>query len=382
MAKKFITNKRITSIDTIGLKLFIESSNLTGEYYQDTVMENIKTSLERLPYCRNVKRVTEKDNGRPTEEINLILSYPSAIYGNNSNLVDNPEDSLRAQKIFVRKITQNIESNGEIDRKQKNWILKHLRIRIIRVEYPFTFSFSDGSFSYQENLLNILRKIYIERNPNSKPKKIKCDEEGIEKLETLFLGETTNYRRGNKNIVIYNQEAKFEDLYGNRPSFIKEIKEKNEDLGNRVRIEVSIRTAKHFTLKTFKKSDIYTHYSKIALEYLMNNLLNERVFIQICNRNQEILEMKLQKACVYYRASEFVLENRNIIYDYEILRKAIMNVDSSKNTAYWRCSTMKENIQRFSNVDYFHVIDKFREMLKMCNREYKKFKKREDKNGK
>lgn len=357
-------------LDTILITLFIKDS--TGENYIEVGMKKVKECLEKLRYCSNVEEKTIEKEDSNIKKINCILSYPRFYAKTNAHLIEKKEECIKVHREFIRKIESTIDEipNEEMRYIHKKNFKENLKIKITRVDIPFTFDLEDQVFKQQLGLLKFLKEVYNEKVNRGTAVII-----SKENIESLIMADSKNIKAYNKKITIYDQEKKFKDIYGHNPKVIERILKENQNLKNRLRIEVSKKINRgEFSLSKFKKFDIYSTYVISYAKYLLETLFDENLIQEILNRRQHELEIKIDGMdCNKYQV--FILENLEIIVDYTLVRKALMNAIENQNTAYKACEVTRKILKEISTrqeIEYFNVLDKIKKIRKELKKIIKK----------
>ena len=358
-------------LDTIKLKFMLGEE--TGEYIQTLAKEVIANVLNRVPYC---DKITSKTLPNGEIVIETRFSYPRFFSKTNAYLIKTKEECIRVHKKFIVEIwsevglIKDIRTNEKIELKE--WINNNLRIKLTRVDVPFTYIMGDTeSFKSYQTVYKVLGEVFKIKNKKCVPKEIKGDGE----IQTIVLSNTANPNDYNSKLTIYNQAQKFKDYYKEKfPALVKLMKESYPDLEQRIRMEVSKRVnRKEFTLEEFENFDIFTEYVKPYAKYILDNVFDDEVLEKVKEQQIALLKEKLtaERKKNNFSYENFIFYNHNIIYDWEILRQAIMETSSNENSGYQGTSTAKKILVKLGqdkDVIYFGVFKKIADMKKMISK--------------
>ena len=152
------------------------------------------------------------------------------------------------------------------------------------------------------------------------------------------------------------------------------MKESYPDLEQRIRMEVSKRVnRKEFTLEEFENFDIFTEYVRPYAKYILDNIFDDNVLEKVKEQQIALLKEKLtaERKRNNFSYENFIFYNHNLIYDWDILRQAIMETSSNENSGYQGTSTAKKILTKFGqdkDVIYFGVFKKIADMKKMISK--------------
>jgi hypothetical protein len=358
-------------LDTV--KLIFMFGEETGEYNQVLAVRVINNVLNGVSYCDKIISKT-LPNGEII--IETRFSYPRFYSKTNAYLIKNKDECLRVHKNFVVKIVSEIPLIQGIEKNKKfellDWIEKYVRIKLTRVDVPFTYIMEDKeSFKSYQTVYRVLEEVFKIKNKKCIPKEIKGDGE----IQTIILSNTANPSDYNSKLTIYNQAQKFKDYYKEKyPSILEMIYKENIDLEQRIRMEVSKRiNRKEFTLEEFKNFDIFTEYVKPYAKYILDNIFDDGILEKVKELQIALLKEKLivERKKNNFSYENFIFYNQDIIYDWEILRRAIMETSLNENSGYQGTSTAKKiliKLEQDREVIYFGVFKKIAAMKKMISK--------------
>ena len=194
-------------------------------------------------------------------------------------------------------------------------------------------------------------------------------------IQTIVLSNSANPNDYNSKLTIYNQAQKFKDYYKEKyPSLLESIYKQNIDLEQRIRMEVSKRVnRKEFTLEEFENFDIFTEYVRPYARYILDNIFDDEVLEKVKEQQIALLKEKLtaERKRNNFSYENFIFYNHNLIYDWDILRQAIMETSSNENSGYQGTSTAKKiltKLEQDRDVIYFGVFKKIADMKKMISK--------------
>lgn len=359
-------------LDTISLNLEFEAA--TGEYIGQQVYEIVYDSLLVGGFYEVRKEILKVGKN----VLNVKLSYPRFYAATNAYLISNRQECLAVNNRFINEIEYRLmyDLNNNIRLNYidlLNWFRNNVSIKLIRVDTPFTYFMSEPNFNGYKNLYLMLNDIYMYLNKNAIPKNFGALGSG--EIESLIFTNTTNISSYHSKIMIYNQYNKFQNYYGNsKPDFFNSILLQYPDLPNRMRIEVSKRiNRKGFTTEEFKVFDIFGAYVYQNAKYALDNLFNIDVFNLIYRQRIEYIKQKLiyEKHFPGFTYQNFVYRYINEVWDYDIIRIAIMEVSNSTNSGYQGTSTVKELLygyQQGTNIYFTELMKNFNDIRNMLIR--------------
>ena len=179
-------------LDTIKLKFILGEE--TGEYIQTLAKEVIANVLNRVPYC---DKITSKTLPNGEIVIETRFSYPRFFSKTNAYLIKTKEECIRVHKKFIVEIwsevglIKDIRTNEKIELRE--WINNNLRIKLTRVDVPFTYIMKDTeSFKSYQTIYKVLEEVFKIKNKKCVPKEIKGDGE----IQTCLLYTSPSPRDG------------------------------------------------------------------------------------------------------------------------------------------------------------------------------------------
>ncbi len=358
-------------LDTTKIKFIFGEE--TGEYNQALAKDVITNVLNRVTYCDKIVSKTLL-NGEII--IETRFSYPRFFSWSNAYLIKSKDECMRVHKKLVGEIwnevglMQDIRTNEKIELGE--WINNNVRIKLTRVDVPFTYIMGDTeSFKSYQTVYKVLGEVFKIKNKKCVPKEIKGDGE----IQTIVLSNTANPNDYNSKLTIYNQAQKFKDYYKEKfPALVKLMKESYPDLEQRIRMEVSKRVnRKEFTLEEFENFDIFTEYVRPYAKYILDNIFDDNVLEKVKEQQIALLKEKLtaERKRNNFSYENFIFYNHNLIYDWDILRQAIMETSSNENSGYQGTSIAKKILAKLGqdrDIIYFGVFKKIADMKKMISK--------------
>jgi len=329
--------------------------------------------MDKVRYCDKVMCNSTSNEGIVIE---TRFSYPRFYSRTNAYLIKDKRECLRVQEKFVLEIADEIGFIQDIVKNKKfellDWIKQNVKIKITRVDVPFTYMMEEKeNFNSYQNVYRILEEVFKVKNKRYIPKEIK----GNHEIQTLILCNSSNPNNYNSKLTIYNQAQKFKDYYQDKdPDMLESIYKENLDLDSRIRMEVSKRiNRKAFTLKEFEDFDIYTEYVESYANYILDNIFDDKVLEKIKEQQITLLKEKLimERKKNNFNYENFIFYNQDIIYDWELLRRAIMETSSNENSGYQGTSTAKKILKKLEqdrDVIYFGVFKKIADMKKKISK--------------
>lgn len=301
-------------MDTISINLIFRKNFERMEviYEMEDYIKNIKSS-NGYKYC-DVLSNSRRD------QILIKISYPRYFYGNNAYLIKTSEECLEVQEHFIERI-------------KKCSLFNNLEgIELTRLDIPFTYIMDeDKRFSDYSNIFKVMGEVYFAKNPKGRPKAF--IDLITEEKESLIFTDSKVQSGYNSRIIIYDQ-------YLNLKNKLSEIEFKRaindfKSLPDRMRIEVSKRIRRTpFSLKEFEEKDFFYYYKKEFKEYLIKNLFDfdeiEKLYYRRAQELGDFLKEDRKERNFSYES--FLLINEKLIYDYDIVRQAVIRAIDNRKT--------------------------------------------------
>lgn len=313
-------------------------------------IRDVEDFIEGLGYCDVIKTIG-------TNELDIRFSYPRYFSQTNAFLIKSADECFEVQEDFVKIL-------------QKNPLTREAVIRIVRADVPFTFLMDKGEeFFMYKNIFKIFAEVYKCENLASDPKKIMSML--TEKDETLIYADRPDIKNYNQKIMIYNQYKKFRDKPNNRESF-QNICNEFPDLPRRIRIEYSTRVPKNrklgkiMSLEEFKNFEVFDIFVPKAIEYILNNLLNEEHIDNILRDKMYEIDERLyqernNRKIDYER---FIYQNINLIVDYSVIRRVLNQIENIK-TREGAVSTVRRLILKYEYENNTIIMDTYDKIKKI-----------------
>lgn len=287
---------------------------------------------------------------------NLIIkiSYPRYFTGTNVYLIRRREQCFRVQNYFCKKILEN-----------KEWEKYIVGIKLSRVDIPFIF-IMDKRFTSYKNIFYIFAHVY-------NIKKSKAKSRGFvdlitDEFETIIYSSNGSSRKDcNNKLEIYNQYKNLKEKV-NEEIFIR-INKDYPDFKKRMRLEVSkrINLRKRFGIEEFKNLDILEKYFYDYKKYILDNILDFSIIENLYTQWAEELSNKLneEKYNKNFSYEIFILQNIKNIYDYEIVRRALKNSITNKNTRENAITKVRKILKEFEAKNNIIILNIYSVLLEM-----------------
>ncbi|MGL5593625.1 MAG: hypothetical protein ACRDDH_06770, partial [Cetobacterium sp.] len=137
-----------------------------------------------------------------------------------------------------------------------------------------------------------------------------------------------------------------------------------------VRIEASKRIRrKPFEVLDFMEFDIFNAYVQQFADDTLNNLFNKELFDSASKDRIEWLKETIKKEREYpnFNYQAFIYRFIDEIWDYELVRKAVMETTDNLNSAYQACSTIREILkiyEKATGIKFFNMKETFEKIQK------------------
>lgn len=344
----------ISAIDTVSAVLSI-NQELVGEEVisREYGFNLLYDQLSRIPYCDI--RLCDVINQRAS----IRISFSRYFKLTNAYLVHSFDECEQVQQGFIASLL-SFNENEDINIQLMTWFCNNVTIMLTRVDIPFTYYIgTDETFNGYKNMYKVISKAYTIKNKRAIPKGISVYQ--TEELETLRLTNTANQGAYNRKIEIYNQARKFENYYGEKEQVYQQILQENPDLSRRMRIEVSRRGLnKKFTLTEFADFNILSEYLIEFTKYAIDNLFDINTINQVYREQIEVLKGFLinERQYPYFNYKNFISSHLDDIWDYEMMRIAIMETTPNHNSAYSATSNIKwilQNIEKEKGIMFMNI---------------------------
>lgn len=352
-------------VDTISIKISVK--NPKGEYIETEVINILYSAINSLSYQNKIYFSVSNNY------LNVILSYPRYFYSTNAYLISKNEECLKVNNNFITYLRNYIiESTGINSMVYLNYFENNIGIKIIRVDTPFTYYMSaEETFYSYKNVYKLLSNIYVYNNRKCNPKNY--DKFLNNEIETLILADTSNVRSYNSKITIYNQFNKMADFYQNNFNIFEQIIKDYPDLQNRIRIEVSKRIRRDpFSPEEFRTFSVFEYTYKFV-DYALENMFNGTVLNLVIEQQKEKLKYLLLQEKHFnknFSYENFIYKYMEEIWDYDILRKAIMETSTNSNSGYCACYTVKGilyKLEQNRRILFLGVIERIHNLINYFN---------------
>ena len=292
-------------MDTIAVKLIFKKdfSNMEVIYEIEDYIKNIMSPYG-YRYCDILP------NNRKNQ-ILVKISYPRYFYGNNAYLVKTSDECFEVQENFAKALRHGLFTELQ-------------EIELTRLDIPFTYVMDKGErFPNFSNLFKVMGEAYYYKNPNRRSKPF--IDLITEEKESIIFTDLKTSSAYNSRVIIYDQYLNLERKLSTK-EFEKALDD-FKDLPFRMRIEVSKRIRrKGYSAKEFSKEDFFSYYKEEYKKYLFKNMFDFKgIGILYEEKAQKLSKMlKEENKEKGFSYEHFILMEEKHIYDYEILRQAIV----------------------------------------------------------
>lgn len=314
---------------------------------------NTLLSLHGFYYCQ-VLEISTAGN------MIVKISYPRFYAGTNAYLITSRKECFQVQTHFVKNIINDSFWNNII-----------LNITLARVDIPFTYYMNSvEEFNRYLNIYTIFAYVYDKKNKSARAKAY------IDILnksyETLIYSSSGKGRKdSNSRLEIYNQYINLKNKLDTE--FFNETVRAYPDLSQRIRMEVSkrIRLRHGFTGTEFANFDILGNYFETYKNYILDNILDFSIIDNLYEQWANTLanNLKNQRALGNVNYEVFILQNQGIIYDYEIIRRALAigidNINTRENavTRVRRILNANQSQNNIIVMDTYAVLCRIRNVI-------------------
>lgn len=340
-------------MDTIEIGLAVKNNlgmnlNLVQELRNDI---NSLKSPYGFTFC-NVLEFSRTGN------IIVKISYPRYFSGSNAFLIDRKSQCFEVQRYFAENIMEN-----------EFWRQNIGKLNLLRVDIPFTYYMNTTEeFTSYENIYHIMAIVYNELKAKARPKAfIDMIDNSVETV--IYSDNGKADKSSNNKLMVYNQYLNLSNKLDEE--VFEEALDTYKDLPYRIRMEVSkrIRLKCSFNSQEFSNEDILGHYFEDYKNYILNYALNiekinELYDVWANNLAQLLNENRVLKNFNY---EVFILQNLSSIYDYEILRRALMMSIENQNTRENAVTRVRKILSEIQNERNIIVIDTNAMLEKMIN---------------
>lgn len=331
-------------MDTISINLIFRKNFERMEviYEMEDYIKNIKSS-NGYKYC-DVLSNSRRD------QILIKISYPRYFYGNNAYLIKTSKECLEVQEHFIGRI-------------KKCSLFNNLEgIELTRLDIPFTYIMDeDKRFSDYSNIFKVMGEVYFAKNPKGRPKAF--IDLITEEKESLIFTDSKVQSGYNSRIIIYDQ-------YLNLKNKLSEIEFRRtiddfKNLTDRMRIEVSKRIRRRpFSLKEFEEEDFFYYYKKEFEEYLIKNLFDFNEIRKLYYRKAQELGdfLKENRKERNFSYESFLLINEKLIYDYDIVRQAVIEVIDNRKTQENAITVIRKILKEYESRSNIIVLNTWKKL--------------------
>lgn len=342
-------------MDTIEIRLNLKKGLEFDTINQlRTVITSLTSKKEGYRYC-DVLEISPKGN------LIVKISYPRYFAGTNAFLVGSRNDCIKVQTDFINSIFSDVYWASIIE-----------DITLTRVDIPFTYYMNPNeSFASYRNIFYIFAFVYGIKKENARTKAY-MDLQN-RNFETLIYSPNGCVGKGaNNKLEVYNQALNLRNKLEDEAWY--NVVNTYEDLPTRIRMEVSkrIRRRKNFSPNEFATFDILGTYFEEYKRYVLDNVLDFNVIDKLYNNWAYELSLKLSEARKIkgFNYGKFFYQNQPIIYDYEIVRRAlgigIDNINTRENaiTRVRQVLIQYENTHNIILMDVYGTLKKIEAQIK------------------
>lgn len=342
-------------MDTIEIRL-----NLKKGLEFDTINQ-LRTVITSLTSKKGGYRYCDVLEISPKGNLIVKISYPRYFAGTNAYLVGSRNDCIKVQTDFINSIFSDVYWASIIE-----------DITLTRVDIPFTYYMNPNeSFASYRNIFYIFAFVYARKKENARTKAY-MDLQN-RNFETLIYSPNGCVGKGaNNKLEVYNQALNLRNKLEDEAWY--NVVNTYEDLPTRIRMEVSkrIRRRKNFSPNEFATFDILGTYFEEYKRYVLDNVLDFNVIDKLYNNWAYGLSLKLSEARKIkgFNYGKFFYQNEPIIYDYEIVRRAlgigIDNINTRENaiTRVRQVLIQYENTHNIILMDVYGTLKKIEAQIK------------------
>lgn len=342
-------------MDTIEIRL-----NLKKGLEFDTINQ-LRTVITSLTSKKGGYRYCDVLEISPKGNLIVKISYPRYFAGTNAFLVGSRNDCIKVQTDFINSIFSDVYWASIIE-----------DITLTRVDIPFTYYMNPNeSFASYRNIFYIFAFVYGIKKENARTKAY-MDLQN-RNFETLIYSPNGCVGKGaNNKLEVYNQALNLRNKLEDEAWY--NVVNTYEDLPTRIRMEVSkrIRRRKNFSPNEFATFDILGTYFEEYKRYVLDNVLDFNVIDKLYNNWAYELSLKLSEARKIkgFNYGKFFYQNQPIIYDYEIVRRAlgigIDNINTRENaiTRVRQVLIQYENTHNIILMDVYGTLKKIEAQIK------------------
>lgn len=342
-------------MDTIEIRL-----NLKKGLEFDTINQ-LRTVITSLTSKKGGYRYCDVLEISPKGNLIVKISYPRYFAGTNAYLVGSRNDCIKVQTDFINSIFSDVYWASIIE-----------DITLTRVDIPFTYYMNPNeSFASYRNIFYIFAFVYGIKKENARTKAY-MDLQN-RNFETLIYSPNGCVGKGaNNKLEVYNQALNLRNKLEDDAWY--NVVNTYEDLPTRIRMEVSkrIRKRKNFSPNEFAIFDILGTYFEEYKRYVLDNVLDFNVIDKLYNNWAYELSLKLSEARKIkgFNYGKFFYQNQPIIYDYEIVRRAlgigIDNINTRENaiTRVRQVLIQYENTHNIILMDVYGTLKKIEAQIK------------------
>lgn len=314
-------------------------------------IQEIERIIERTGYCEIVRMFGKN-------EFNIELSYPKYFSESNAFLINSSEECFKIQEDFVKLL-------------KNNSLTCNLKIRIVGVTVPFIYLMdSEEDICTYKNVFKILEEVYMKRNLTLGSEKNMLISE---RYGRIIFSDRSYDREYYQQVII---SSHFKNLkYEYNQNTFENICEEFPNLEKRMRFEYSVNISKDreigkvMTLDEFRNFNVFGVFVNKAIDYILENLLNEESIESVIEEKTDELTDKLYDEITRRKPDyeRLFYKYIDLILDYQIVRKALNQIRNPKTreraVTIIRKLIFKNEIRE--RVIIFNTCEKIQSMIKL-----------------
>ncbi|MBM6689667.1 hypothetical protein H9X75_01075 [Fusobacterium mortiferum] len=338
-------------MDTIEIGLKIKDHiNLTIQE-----LETMKREIEGLmsPFGYNYCNYLSFSSAK---KIIIKISYPRFFAGTNAYLITKRSECFQVQNHFVNNFLSDILWSNYIE-----------GISLNRVDIPFTYLMeTTEEFASYQNIYYIFAHVYDKKIENARTKAyLDLINKGYETL--IYAPNGSVGKSYNNRLEVYNQALNLSEKLDE--DMKESIFNTYKDLPQRIRMEVSkrIRLRNLIGIYDFANYDILGNYFLSYKNYILENILDFKVIDELYNYWANILSQKLiaERNNGKINYANFIYQNQQIIYDYEIVRRAFGISIDNENTRENAITRVRQVLIQYENTHNIILMDVYGTLKKI-----------------
>lgn len=329
-------------MDTINIILDFEKELTNNE------IREIERIIKRSGYCEIVRMF-----GR--NEFDIEFSYPKYFSESNAFLIDSSEKCFEVQDDFAKLLKSSL-------------LTSNLKIRMVGVAVPFVYLMDSKEDIYTyKNVFKILEEVYRKNNLV-----FGSERDTLKRRYDKVIFSDRSYDREYYQQVTISSHFKNLKYEFNQRKF-ENICEEFPDLKKRIIFEYMLNISKDreigkvMSLDEFRDFNMFEVFTKKAIDYILENLLDEEKIQMVINEKTNELTDKLADEIARRKLDyeRFFYKYIDLILDYQIVRKALNQIKNLKTregavTSIRRLIFTNEKIE---NIIIFNTYEKIQSMI-------------------